>query len=235
MSLDLNFMYKTFFLSLRALPVTLSISCIALLVAAPFGFLMALCDIYRVKVLKQLSALYISFIRGTPIVLQILIVYSLLPSLLNGICRRMGWAFNIFDINPIVYACVVFALNNAALMAEIFRSALLAVNKSQHEAALAAGLSAVQSYVHIVIPQALVSALPNICNLTIMLIKNTSLAFIMTVKDITATAKIAASYGYNYVEAYLDIFIIYIAICGIVQVLFMKAERGFERKIIKTN
>jgi L-cystine transport system permease protein len=183
-----------------------------------------------VPVLRQVSALYISFIRGTPIVLQILIVYSLLPSLLNGLSKRMGWGVNIFDLNPIIYACVVFALNNAALLAEIFRSALLAVDKAQHEAALAVGLSAAQSYVRIIIPQALVSALPNICNLTVMLIKNTSLAFIMTVKDITAAARIAASYSYNYVEAYLDIFVIYIVICGITQLLFNRLERYFSRQ-----
>jgi len=227
MQIDLNFMQATFFLSLKALPVTLGITVIALLAAAPLGFFMALCGIYRIRVLQQLSALYISFVRGTPIVLQILIVYSLVPSLLNGFVVRMGWPINIFDINPIAYACLVFALNNAALLAELFRSGLLAVDSGQHEAALSSGLTLAQSYYRILIPQALVSSLPNICNLTINLIKNTSLVFLMTVKDVTATAKIAASYGYNYVEAYLDIFVIYILICGLTQVLFTRLERTF--------
>jgi L-cystine transport system permease protein len=230
MRLDFPFMLNTLLISIKALPITFAITVCALLIAAPLGFLMALCNIYRVPVLKQLSALYISFIRGTPIVLQILIVYSLLPSLLAGLCRSMGWAFNVFDVNPIVYACLVFALNNAALLAELFRSSILAVDKGQHEAALAAGLSPVQSYFRIIVPQALVSALPNLCNLTLTLIKNTSLAFIMTVKDITASARIAASYGYNYVEAYLDVFVIYVAICALVQLLFKKAEKSIVRR-----
>jgi len=231
MRLDLNFMLSAFVLSLKALPVTLTITVVALLTAVPLGFFMALCDIYRIRGLKQLSALYISFIRGTPIVLQILIVYSLVPSLLNALFVRMGWKINIFDLNPIIYACLVFSLNNAALLAELFRSALLAVDKGQHEAALSAGLSAAQAYIRIIIPQALVSALPNLCNLTITLIKNTSLAFLMTVKDITATAKIAASYGYNYVEAYLDIFVIYLVLCAIIQLLFTRIERRFSGKL----
>jgi L-cystine transport system permease protein len=226
MRLDLSFMLNTLLSSIKALPVTFTITVCALFIATPLGFLMALCNIYRLPVLKQLSALYISFIRGTPIVLQILIFYSLLPSLLAGLCRSMGWAFNVFDVNPIVYACIVFSLNNAALLAELFRSSILAVDKGQHEAALAAGLSPVQSYFRIIVPQALVSALPNLCNLTLTLIKNTSLAFIMTVKDITASARIAASYGYNYVEAYLDVFVIYVAICALVQFLFKKAEKS---------
>ncbi|MDR1586284.1 MAG: amino acid ABC transporter permease [Treponema sp.] len=235
MRLDLSFMIKTFLLSLSAIPVTLKITLTALLVAVPFGFVMALCNIYRVRILKELSNLYISFIRGTPIVLQILIVYSLLPSLLNGAFKKLGWAVNIFDLNPIIYACAVFAFNNAALLAELFRSALLAVDRGQHEAALSAGLSPAQSFFRIVIPQALVTALPNLCNFTITLIKNTSLAFIMTVKDITAVAKIEASYGYNYVEAYLDIFVIYIIICGAAQFLFDKAEGCFKAWKPKVN
>jgi L-cystine transport system permease protein len=220
-------MIKTFLLALGAVPVTLRITLVSLLFAVPLGLFLALARIYRVRVIGEFAGLYISFIRGTPIVLQILIVYSLLPSLLNAIIKNLGWGFNIFDLDPIIYAYAVFALNNAAALAEIFRSGLSAVDKGQYEAALASGLSPRQSYIRIVIPQALVSALPNLCSLTITLIKNTSLAFIMTVRDITAAAKIAASYGYNYVEAYLDIFVLYIIICLLVQFGFDKAEAYF--------
>jgi L-cystine transport system permease protein len=220
-------MIKTFWLAVGAVPVTLRITVVSLVIAMPLGFGMALARIYRVRVLGEFSALYISFIRGTPIVLQILIVYSLLPSLFNAVVKSRGWNINVFDLNPIIYAYAVFSLNNAAVLAELFRSSLSSVDKGQHEAALATGLSPVQSFTRIVIPQALVSALPNLCNLTITLIKNTSLAFIMTVRDITAAAKIEASYGYNYVEAYVDIFILYIIICALVQFAFHKAEAYF--------
>ena len=87
------------------------------------------------------------------------------------------------------------------------------------------GLSPVQAYVRIIIPQALVVALPNICNVTITLIKTTSLAFLMTVKDITAIVKIEAAYGFNYIEGYLNIWIIYIILCSVVEALFKLAER----------
>ena len=79
MQIDPLFMAKTFLAALKAVPVTFQITIAALVLAIPAGFFMALCVIYRVRVLKQLSLLYISFIRGTPIVLQILIIYSLLP------------------------------------------------------------------------------------------------------------------------------------------------------------
>jgi L-cystine transport system permease protein len=227
MRLNFPFMVNTFFASLKAIPITLEITIVALVIAVPIGFFMALCVIYRIRVLKQLSQLYISFIRGTPIVLQILIIYSLLPSLLNAFIKSRGWNINIFDINPIFYAFIVFALNNSAQLAELFRSSILAVDKGQYEAALASGLSPVKSYIRVIIPQALVTAIPNFSNLVIILIKNTSLAFLMTVRDITATAKIEASYGYNYIEAYFDIFLIYIIVCAVVQLLFDRAESHF--------
>ncbi|MDR2842335.1 MAG: amino acid ABC transporter permease [Spirochaetaceae bacterium] len=224
MELNIPFLIDTFFLACSAIPVTLGITIVSLCIALPLGFFMALSRIYRVKIVRQITIVYVSFIRGTPIVLQILIVYSLLPSLLNELVKKSGLSINVFDINPIVYAFAVFSLNTAAGASEMFRSALLAIDKGQMEAAYSCGLSTVQAYTRIIIPQALTSAIPNLCNLAVNLIKATSLAFIMTVKDVTAEAKIAASYGYNYVEAYLDIFIIYIIICTVTQKLFSLAE-----------
>ena len=162
--------------------------------------------------------------------MQILIVYSILPGLLNSLVKKFVHSANIFDMNPIVYAIVVFTLNTIASLSEVFRSAMGTVDKGQYEAALSAGLSHTQAYVRIVIPQALVSALPNICNLAVNLIKNTSLAFLMTVKDITAVAKIQASYGFDYIEAYLDIFAIYIIVCSVVQVLFKIVEKKLRHR-----
>ncbi|MDR2097229.1 MAG: amino acid ABC transporter permease [Spirochaetaceae bacterium] len=227
MEINIAFMLNTFVLALEGIPVTLGLTAFSLLSAIPLGFFLALSRIYRIRALGKISALYVSFMRGTPIVLQILIVYSLLPSLLNALVKKTGSSVNVFDINPFIYALAVFSLNSAAGLAEIFRSAILTVDKGQMEAALSAGLTPAAAYRRIIIPQALVSALPNICNLTVNLIKSTSLAFIMTVKDITAIAKIAASYGYNYIEAYLDIFALYIVICGAAQWLFSLMENRF--------
>lgn len=227
MELNIDYMVSTFFLALSGIPITLGITAVSLAAAAPIAFFMAIQRIYNVKGWKQFVTVYVSFIRGTPIVLQILIIYSLLPSLLNLMVKNMGWNINIFNINPIMYAFIVFTLNTSAGLSEIFRSALQTVNKGQLEAAYATGMSTVQAYTRIIIPQALVVALPNICNLTINLIKGTSLAFLMTVKDVTAIAKIQASFGYNYIESYLDIFVVYIIICAAAQYLFTLAEKHF--------
>lgn len=222
---DGNFFVKTFLSLWKAVPVTLEITVVSLSIGIVFGFLIALARIHKIKVLSRICAFYVSFIRGTPVVLQILVVYSVIPSLLNSFFVKSGSSINVFELNPIIYAFVVFSLNNAAGLSEVFRSALLTVNKGQLEAGYTIGLTYWQTYRRIIIPQALSVAIPNLCTATVNLIKNTSLAFMMTVKDVTAVAKIEASYGYNYIEAYLDIFVIYIIICSVVQKLFKVWEK----------
>ena len=134
-----------------------------------------------------------------------------------------GLPYNVFRISPIFYACAVFTLNTTAVLSEVFRSALSTVNRGQMEAALSIGMTAAQAYFRIIIPQALV-ALPNMCNATVGLLKSTSLAFMMTVKDVTAIARIDASFGYDYLEAYLVIFAVYIVLCSAVQGAFYLTE-----------
>lgn len=226
MHLDTQFMVETFWHVLSGIPVTLKITVVTLLLSAPIGFFMALSRSGNGKIVKRIIIGYVSFMRGTPVVLQILFLYSILPTLLNYLIKTvLELDFNIFTINPILYAYIVFTLNNTGVLSEVFRSALSTVNHGQLEAALAVGLTKPQAYIRIIIPQALVAALPNICNTTINLLKSTSLAFMMTVKDITAIAKIDASFGYNYLEAYLVISVVYILLCTAVQLGFQLIER----------
>lgn len=225
MLLNTEFMIKTFWASVKAIPVTMEITLVSILLAILPAFGIAMARLKNRRVLARAGKIYVSFMRGTPVLLQILIVYSILPSLFNSLFKKIAPSVNVFDINPIVYAFVVFTLNTIATLSEVFRSAMQTVDKGQYEAALCCGLTYFQALRRIILPQALVSAIPNICNLCVNLIKNTSLAFMMTVKDITAVAKIQASYGFNYIEAYLDIFIIYIIVCSVVQVLFKILEK----------
>lgn len=238
MQLDFSYLIRTFWLCVKAVPVTLEITIVSLLLAIIPALFIALARIYHVKVIEQLCRIFVSFIRGTPIVLQILIVYSIMPSLLNSFVKSAGWPFNVFEMNPVIYAFVVFGINSSASLSEVFRSAISSVNRGQLEAALSIGETHFQAFRRVVLPQAAVSALPNLCSTTVILIKNTSLAFMMTVREITGVAKIEAAYGYNYVESYIDIFIIYIAVCLLVELIFRKIERrvvfaGVRR--VKTN
>lgn len=227
MQLDLQYMARTFALALSGIPTTLMITAVALAVGLPLGFFMSLAKINNKPIMKRFVTFYVSLLRGTPIVLQILIIYSLLPSALNIVITKLGLPINVFDVNPILYAFVVFSLNSTAELSELSRSALTTVDHGQLEAALSIGLSRAKAYTRIIIPQAFLAALPNLCNVTISLIKSSSLAFMMTVRDITAIAKVEAAYGYNYIESYIDIFFIYILVCGATQLLFSFAEKRF--------
>lgn len=224
-SFNISFFIKTFWLALTGIPTTMFITIVSLIIATPISFVMALSKIHKTPVLRQLASLYISFIQGTPAAVQILFVYSLLPSLLAILFRSLGISFNVFYINTIIYACIIFSLNTAAVLSEVFRSALETVDKGQMEAASAMGLTTAQTYRRIIIPQALVVAMPNLCNSTVNLIKSTSLVFMMAVRDITAIAKIEASFGYHFIESYLDIWIVYIILCSLVEAIFKQVEK----------
>lgn len=226
MELDYTFMAETFYKVWGGIGTTLSLTALSLLIAAPIAFYMAVLRIKGNLIGSGITQAYISFVRGTPIILQILLLYSLLPSFLNVAIKAMGSDFNVFDnVDPFWYAVVVFSLNTIALLAEVFRSALLSIPKGQLEAGVSIGLSEFQTYRKIIIPQAMVVALPAVCNITVNLIKGTSLAFLMTVKDVLAIGKIAASYGYNYIESYLDVFIVYLIVCTVVQLAYKFAEQ----------
>lgn len=226
MELDYTFMIETFYKVWGGIGTTLGLTALSLIIAAPVAFYMAVLRIKGNLIGSGLTQAYISFVRGTPIILQILLLYSLLPSFLNVVVKSLGSDFNVFDsVDPFWYAVVVFSLNTIALLAEVFRSALLSIPKGQLEAGVSIGLSEFQTYCKVIIPQAMVVALPAVCNITVNLIKGTSLAFLMTVKDVLAIGKIAASYGYNYIESYLDVFIVYLIVCTVIQLTYKFAEQ----------
>lgn len=220
--MDFHFIVETFIKALSGIPVTLGIMIVAILLSVVPAFLLAIGQIYKVPGVKTFSIIYLSFIRSTPQILLILFFYSLIPSLLN--VWLSGSGINVFDINPIYYAFIIFSLMTTGTLSEIIRSSILSVDSGQLEAAKAIGLTTAQAYRRIILPQALRFALPNLCNLVINIVKGTSLVFIMTVKDITAIARVEAAYGYHYFEAYFVIFVVYIIICGIIQYIFKQLE-----------
>lgn len=225
MKLNTEFMIEAFKASLSGIPVTLGITVVSLMISMPLALMMAIKKINSKGSLSFLINTYVSIVRSTPMVLQILLLYSLLPSFLNFFIKQvLKIDFNIFKIPAIYYAYAVFSLNTTAILSEVFRSALLTVDKGQLEAGLSVGLGKFLTYIRIIIPQALVVALPNICNVTVGLLKSSSLAFFMTVQDITAIAKLKAAYAYNYIEAYSIIFILYIILCTMVQLVFKYIE-----------
>lgn len=232
MTLNIKFMLETFIMILSGIPTTLGLTFGTLLVSAPAGFLIAVLNKNKVPVLSSLSKLYISFVRGTPVILLIFLIYNSLPNALYSLFQAGHIKIDIYSVNNIFYAFAIFIITETAILSEVFRSALSTVSKGQLEAAWSVGLTTFQAYYRIIIPQALVSAMPVLCNATTDLIKMTSLAFTMTVLDIAAIAKIQAAMQLSYIEAYLDIFVLYLIIIVIIEKLFNLAEKKL--KVYKT-
>lgn len=228
--MDLDYIAKTFLETLKGVPTTLIIMIVAMVLSFLPALFLALGQIYKVKGVRTFSLVYLAFIRATPPILLILFFYSLFPSLLNQFLKSIGSDVDIFKLNPIYYAFIIYSLMTTGSLSEILRSAILTVDKGQLEAAQAIGLSNSQAYVRIIFPQALRSALPNLANLVINIVKGTSLVFVMTIKDITAIARVEASYGYQYFESYFVIFLQYILICGLIQWGFSLLEKRYIRR-----
>ena len=234
---DVDFFIESFPKILAKLPVTLLISVVAFFAAVIIGFIVALIKIYKVPVLQRLADLYISFIRGTPVLVQLYIICYGIPKIIYY--EQINYSrLTMIDVNLIpgvIYVLVAYSVNIGAYEAETIRSAIEAVGRGQMEASKSVGMTTTQTMIHVIIPQAFVIALPNFGNALISAIKDTSLVFVAGVIDILAQAKILGARVFNYLEVYIAAALVYWGICILVEVFIKKLEeymRRYERAIV---
>lgn len=227
--IDFQFAIEHFPEVLKGVPMTLTIAAFSMILGIFLGLVVAFIRIYKVPILNQLALVYISFIRGTPLVVQLYVFFYGFPELLELVNKWFGTGWNADEINPLWYALIAYTINTTANQAEIFRASLNAVHVGQMEAALSVGMTTAQALRRIVIPQAFAVALPDLGNTFINLIKGTSLAFAVKVVEIMAIAKMVANDGYNFVEMYLVASIIYWVICIICELLLARFEKYIRR------
>lgn len=207
------------------IPMTFFIALFSFCVGLVVGLIMALIRLYEVPVLNLLAVVYISFFRGTPLLVQLFMFYYGIPIFL----KSMGFELNFASIDAIYYALVIFSFYASAYLAEIMRSALLAVDKGQKEAALSVGMTACQALRYIILPQAFMITLPNLLNFFIMQIKNTALASIITVPELMGLADIESGRSSKFLEVYLMAAIMYWIMCVFLEAVFFKIEERFKR------
>ncbi|WP_339274376.1 amino acid ABC transporter permease [Paenibacillus sp. FSL W8-0426] len=208
---------------LRYLHITLIVLGGSIVLGLIGGLLLAVPRLYRVPVLSQLATLYVSFMRGTPILIKLFLVYYGLPELLKPLGIDLSRA------DPVLFVIVTYALSDAASFAEIFRGAVRSVDKGQTEAAYAAGMTAFQSFRRIVVPQALVVAFPNMANTLIGSLKDTSLAFSIGVMDMVGRGQTLISATSHALEVYISLSIIYYIIVIVLEKGFARTERRLQR------
>lgn len=160
--------------------VTVEIFALTLLFSLPLGMLVAFGRMSRCKIVKLIAKLYISVMRGTPLMLQIIVVYFG-PYYMFRLKMGTGYRFQA--------VIIAFVINYAAYFAEIYRSGIESMPKGQYEAAEVLGYSKAQTFVRIILPQVIKRVLPSITNETITLVKDTSLAFTISIAEMFTVAK----------------------------------------------
>ena len=220
-SLYLNFVKDDRYLYLtRGLGVTLEITFFALLIGIVLGFILAIIrSTYdktgKMKILNLFAKLYITVIRGTPVVLQLLILYFVIFASVN--------------INKVVVAAIAFGLNSGAYVAEIVRSGIMAVDEGQFEAGRSLGFNYFQTMCYIILPQAIKNILPALGNEFIVLLKETSVSGYIAIQDLTKGGDIIRSQTFEPFLPLIAVAIIYL----VMVIIFQKLVNLLERRLRK--
>lgn len=192
---------------LGGIGITLLIALIAAILGVILGVALVLMN--KQKVLSKIANAYIDLFRGTPLLLQLSIIYFAIPQVLNEIFN-VGLGNNIDFSLPALYAAfITFGLNSAAYISEIIRSGINSVDEGEIEAAKALGISKYHMYKDIILPIAFRNSFPALMNEFITLIKETSIVSVLGIQDLFRRQQIVTSQEYLYFEALIIIGVVY--------------------------
>ena len=180
------------------------------------GFLLALGRLYAARPIQWLVRFYVSFFRGTPLLVQLFVIYYGLPEI--GL-----------QLSPLPAALIGFSLNMAAYTCEILRAAIATIDAGQWEAAASLGMSRIQTLRRIIIPQAARTALPPLGNSFISLVKDTSLAATIQVPELLRQAQLITARTFEVFAMYIAAALIYWAIASLLSVAQNRLERRVNR------
>ena len=215
----LNFITDDRWMSLlRGLLVTLKITFFAVILGFVLGFSVAIVrNVYentkKLKILNFICNVYLTVIRGTPVVVQLLIIYFVI--------------FSSIRIDKSIAAILAFGINSGAYQAEIFRSGINSIPKGQMEAGRSLGFSYAQTMVNIIMPQAIKNVLPTLGNEFIVLMKETSVAGYIALEDLTKAGDVIRSRTYSAMMPFLAVALLYL----IMVMFFTYLLKLFERRL----
>ncbi|KZL20654.1 putative amino-acid permease protein YxeN [Pseudovibrio axinellae] len=198
-ALDLDYMLGLLPVLLKYLPLTLGMASVSMVLALILASLFAIIRVVRFPVLDWVTRLFISFFRGTPLLVQLFLFYYGLPQLFPSLTL----------IDGISAAIIGLTLHFSAYMAESIRAAILGVDRSQWEASKSIGMSTGQMMRRIILPQAARVAAPTLINYFIDLIKSTSLAFTLGVTELMGAAQKEAAGSFLYFETFIVVAVLY--------------------------
>ena len=196
--------------------LTIGFALAAMVLGLPLGLIVALLRLYASGPVRWLATLYVSFIRGTPLLVQIFVIYYGLPS------------FGI-TLSPVVGGVLALTLNAAAYLSETIRAAILSIPRGQHEAAYSVGLSRMETMRLIVLPQAARVALPSLGNSLIGLVKDTSLVSVITVVELLRSAQLVIARTFEPFGPYLAAALIYWVVSSLLELVQRRLEVRLSR------
>ena len=199
------------------LAMTLPMTALSFVFGLIIALLTALVQVGRVPVLRQLARVYIWIIRGTPLLVQLFVIFYGLPT--------VGITTDAFTA-----AVIMFSINTGAYEAETIRAAIESVPKGQLEAGYCAGLTWHQTMRRIILPQAMRTAFPPLSNSLISLLKDTSLASSITVVEMMQQTKMIAARTYEHFALYCEVALIYLLFCSVLTGVQQLCERAMSRK-----
>lgn len=202
----------------NGLKVTLTITFFALIIGVVLGFLVAIVrSTYdktgKLKILNLICKVYLTVIRGTPVVVQLLIIYFII--------------FGSVDINKTLVAVMAFGFNSGAYVAEIFRSGIMSIDDEQFEAGRSLGFNYAQTMFYIIMPQAFKNVLPALGNEFIVLLKETSVSGYIALEDLTKGGDIIRSRTYDAFMPLIAVAVIYL----VMVMIFTKLVNMLERRL----
>ena len=205
---------------LRGAGVTLALTVLSFGFGLAGACLLAFSQLGRVRILRWTSQLYIAFFRGTPMLVQLFLIYFGLPAL----CRDLGLPFS---LDRFVAAVLALSLNGAAYMAETLRGGIESIDASQWDAADALAMNPIERMRFVIFPQALRRVLPPLANEGITLIKDTSLAAVIGFDELFREGQLMVATTYRAFEIYIAVAIVYLVMTSTAAALF----RGLERRL----
>ena len=198
------------------LKITLIVTIFAVLIGILLGFLIASVRTThdktgKLKILNAICKVYLTVIRGTPVVVQLMIIYFII--------------FGSVDISKVLVAIIAFGINSGAYVAEIFRSGIMSIDNGQFEAGRSLGFNYAQTMMYIIMPQAFKNVLPTLCNEFISLLKETSVSGYIALQDLTKGGDIIRSRTYDAFMPLIAVALIYLAMVMIFTKLVSLLER----------
>ncbi|MBE5825754.1 MAG: amino acid ABC transporter permease [Butyrivibrio sp.] len=223
--IDSGFIIKTLPQVLSGLPATFRLVFISIVISTPLALLVAIVNMRPERIASKILGIYISFVRSVPVIIIIYLFYHLLPLLLQNTLNSVGSQLNIYKLGDEFFGYIIFTIMSIPTLSEVFRSGLVSVDRLQMEASKSIGMTPFQAYIHVVLPQAVRNSLPVLCTFVTTQVKMSSLAFSMSIYDITGKAKMAASATFDFIECYLLIFIMYLIINISIEQIFKYWEK----------